>query len=271
MMNNFVKRTLTGILFVVVVLGSIYLSKYSFIVLFFLINLFTLFEFYSRSENKPLKNIHAMGLLSSSSFFILLAFWQLGWIQAKYLLISAPLLFSIFIIALNDKDKNVFIRLGKIFTGLFLITLPLSLLLWFVFEKGTYIWQLAAIPLVLTWINDVFAYLGGMLFGKHKLAAKLSPKKTVEGFTIGLLFTIIGALAISWYAGAESIIIWVILGLIISISAVLGDLVESKWKRELGIKESGNMLPGHGGLLDRFDAFLFVIPFYVIFIKLFVS
>lgn len=270
-MNNFWKRTLTGILFVVVMLGSIYISKYSFIVLFFLINLFTLFEFYSRSETSNLKILHGIGLLTGSSFLILIAFWQIGWIQPRYLLLVVPLLFSIFIVALTSKDKHVFLSIGKVFTGLFWITFPLSFLVWFVVDKSNYLWQLVAIPLVLTWVNDIFAYLGGMLVGKHKLAPKLSPKKTVEGSVSGVLMTTLAAFGLSLYFGNQSIFIWIVLGVIVSVSAILGDLFESKWKRELGIKDSGNLLPGHGGLLDRFDAFLFVIPFYVIFIKLFAN
>ena len=270
-MNNFVQRTLTGVLFAIVMLGSIYFSKYSFIVIFIIINMVALLEFYSRTEENSLRLIHGIGLVAGSVLLLFITFWQLGLIPASYLLLFVALIFTILAFALFESNEKAFTILGKIFTGLLWISLPIGLLLWFAISESNYTWQLVAIPLVLTWINDVFAYLGGMLFGKHKLAPKLSPKKTIEGSITGIVFTAGAAFAISIYVGTQSAFVWLILGVNIAVSAIFGDLVESKWKRGLGIKDSGKLLPGHGGLLDRFDAFLFVIPFYVIFIKLFVS
>ena len=111
------------------------------------------------------------------------------------------------------------------------------------------------------WCNDTFAYLVGKLIGKHKLLERVSPKKTIEGFIGGIVFTILASVIISQFYTFFNVTLWIITGLIISVFGTLGDLVESKFKREAGIKDSGNIMPGHGGILDRLDSIIFVIPF----------
>jgi phosphatidate cytidylyltransferase len=120
--------------------------------------------------------------------------------------------------------------------------------------------------IVLIWTNDTFAYLVGKNIGKNKLFPSVSPKKTIEGFAGGLVFTIIvGALLAKYYIMASNLYIWVIIAAIVSIFSTLGDLIESKLKRVAGIKDTGNIMPGHGGILDRLDSIIFVIPFINLF------
>jgi phosphatidate cytidylyltransferase len=115
------------------------------------------------------------------------------------------------------------------------------------------------------WCNDTFAYLVGKSIGKHKLLERVSPKKTIEGFIGGIVFTLLASILISQFYTFFSVTLWIISALIISIFGTLGDLVESKFKREAGVKDSGNIMPGHGGILDRLDSAIFVIPFLYIF------
>ena len=116
------------------------------------------------------------------------------------------------------------------------------------------------------WTNDTFAYLVGKNFGKNKLFPSVSPKKTIEGFAGGLVFTIIGGtLLANYYIMASTLYIWIVIAAIVSVFSTLGDLIESKLKRVAGIKDTGNIMPGHGGILDRLDSIIFVIPFINLF------
>ena len=120
--------------------------------------------------------------------------------------------------------------------------------------------------IILIWTNDTFAYLVGKNIGKNKLFPSVSPKKTIEGFAGGLVFTVIvGALLANYYIMASTLYIWIVIAAIVSIFSTLGDLIESKLKRVAGIKDTGNIMPGHGGILDRLDSIIFVIPFINLF------
>jgi len=110
---------------------------------------------------------------------------------------------------------------------------------------------------LLMWINDSFAYLIGKNFGKNKLFEKISPKKTVEGFLGGFIFTIIGGMVLSYFSDLINFYQWVVLGILVSIFGTLGDLVQSKFKRKAEVKDSGKLLPGHGGVFDRMDSIIF--------------
>ena len=134
-----------------------------------------------------------------------------------------------------------------------------------------YLPHLGIFLLINIWVNDSFAYFCGRLFGKRRLAAKISPKKSVEGFVGGLVFAIGASVAYYFMYDFLPIHHMIILSIIISIFGPVGDLFESVIKREFGVKDSSNLIPGHGGVLDRFDSFLFTIPFYFMYIKFFIK
>jgi phosphatidate cytidylyltransferase len=121
---------------------------------------------------------------------------------------------------------------------------------------------------VLIWINDSFAYLIGSNFGRQKLFESVSPKKTVEGFLGGVFFSAIGSYFIFKYTNNLEFSNWLIISVIISVFGTIGDLIESKYKRQANVKDSGNLMPGHGGLLDRLDSAIFVAPFIYLFLKI---
>ena len=121
---------------------------------------------------------------------------------------------------------------------------------------------------ILIWINDSFAYLIGSNFGRQKLFESVSPKKTVEGFLGGVFFSAIGSYFIFKYTNNLEFSNWLIISVIVSVFGTIGDLIESKYKRQANVKDSGNLMPGHGGLLDRLDSAIFVAPFIYLFLKI---
>ncbi len=125
------------------------------------------------------------------------------------------------------------------------------------------------ILILLIWANDTFAYLTGSLFGKNKLMPSVSPGKTIEGFVGGGLFTLVVSILLFYYFNTFSIYFYLILGSLVWTVGTIGDLIESKMKRSYGIKDSGTIMPGHGGFLDRFDSFIFVLPFVILMVYLF--
>ena len=121
---------------------------------------------------------------------------------------------------------------------------------------------------ILVWVNDSFAYLVGKNFGKQKLFPRISPKKTVEGFLGGLFFACVASYFIANFTNTLSFTNWLILSIIVSVFGTLGDLIESKFKRQANVKDSGVIMPGHGGLLDRLDSIIFAAPFIFLFLRL---
>lgn len=119
------------------------------------------------------------------------------------------------------------------------------------------------------WCNDTFAYICGKLLGKHKLYEKISPKKTIEGFIGGIIFTQIAAFILYKFTHTNTpLLFWLLVGFCISVLGTIGDLIESKYKRQADVKDSGNIMPGHGGILDRLDSILFVAPFLFLIYKI---
>ncbi len=262
-MNEVVKRTLSGILYIALLVGAILFSKYTFLILFAFFFLVAVYEFCQLYQiNKKWGYIWSIILASSFIFLDNLP------INSIYLLV---LPFSIFLIFDLFKNKT-FVKPTNILKYLHLtgyVILPFLIITQLPYSNQSYTPLLLLSIFIMIWCNDTFAYICGKLLGKHKLYEKISPKKTIEGFVGGLIFTQIAAVIIFKYTDIQaSLPFWLLIGLGISVIGTIGDLVESKYKRQAGIKDSGSIMPGHGGILDRLDSILFAAPFLFLIYKI---
>ena len=260
-MNNFFKRTLTAGGFVAVLLGCTYYSQISFSILFFIITIIGVWEFYSLAEKGDSKPQKITGTVVAAVFFVSNVLVSKGIVNHSLLFLNIPLLFLIFIAELYTKSKDPFSNIGYTLLGIVYVAVPFSLLNYILTYTGTYSYELLFGIFFILWSNDTGAYLAGSAFGKNKLFPRISPGKSWEGSIGGAIASFIVAYIISgWYTSITKID-WVIIAAILIVIGTLGDLVESLYKRSLNVKDSGTLLPGHGGILDRFDSLLMAIPF----------
>lgn len=271
-MNNFLTRTLTGAVFVALMAGGILWSAWSFIGLFSLIALLGLWEFYTLIGQKEKGTQKIPGLMlglilltaSAGKYFMETnTHFPLPGVHLAILLFPLYLIVKLF-------DKNTTFGLfSPTLFGILFAVLPFCYLILFYSTPGWYNSEIILGFFLLIWSNDTFAYLTGRAFGKTKLFERVSPKKTWEGTIGGLLCTQGIAYLISAYFPNMAPMHWHMIALIVSIFGTLGDLVESKLKRSLDVKDSGTILPGHGGILDRFDGALLAAPFVVFYLNFF--
>ncbi len=271
-MKNLIKRTITGLIFVALIIGSIIWNQYSFVILFLVITIFGLWEFYSLVKTTSIARPQILaGIFSGGILFISMALVAMNIADVKILLINLVTIPLIFFIELFSKNKNPFTNISFSILGIIYIALPFSLLNFFFnigLIPGVFRYEILLGFFIIIWMHDIFAYLTGITLGRHLLFKRISPKKTWEGSFGGVIFAILTAYIISLIFYDLSSIQWVIIALIITVFGTLGDLTESMFKRSMNIKDTGNILPGHGGILDRFDAVLMAVPFVYIYLKL---
>ena len=255
-MKEIWRRLITGAVYVILLLSAVYLSSDAFNFLFMVFGLACLYE-YKR-------------LVLLKGYYIFIAYLALWW--AYIYLIDDKMLINIlmFITIVVDllllyflfsRKKKLYYTYQKFITGLFYIGGGCIFLTMIPYKDNEFAKSLIVGIFVLIWINDSFAYLVGKSIGRTKLFPRVSPKKTVEGSVGGLVFTLLGTYFLSTYVEVLTKQQWLILAIVIVVMGSLGDLVESKLKREAGVKDSGAILPGHGGLLDRLDSLIFAAPF----------
>ena len=269
-MNNTVKRTLSGIVFLAVVIGCLLLDKYLYAVLLTFMMVTMLHEFYQMTMGELFPRTRALAITLGCCAFLSLFFVLAFGLDIRIVGIGAILLLVLMVSTLMVKDKADFKLFAFLYTGLMYIAVPLTLSNFVVFDKaGNFDGRPMLAFFISIWASDVGAYCIGMLLGKYskKLFTSVSPKKTWAGFWGGLLFVVLAGLILDWTG------LWiypwyhaVILSVIMHVAGVYGDLFESQWKRVCEIKDSGNIIPGHGGMLDRFDSALFAIPAGVIYL-----
>jgi len=263
-LNNFLKRTISGSLFVIAIVGSIFLGRIPFFIIFLGLMIATMYEFYNLSMRARIRPQFLYGILLGVTLFVWTFLYASGQLEPITFFGILPLIVSVYIIELYRAHQRPFQNIAFTLIGVLYISLPFSLLNFFVLNGTSF--RLSYSPDILLgfffliWANDTGAYLFGMSIGKHKLFPRVSPKKSWEGFFGGLVVTAIVAWIISMFFYDISLMHWMTIGFITAIMGVFGDLVESMFKRSLGVKDSGKFLPGHGGLLDRFDAILLSIP-----------
>ena len=283
-MSALIKRTATGFLIVLVIIGAIALNSLSFVALFFLVMLGTLYEFYNNLLRAKIHPQTVYGLMIASMFYIFAFLNAIGFIPIRFIFLFFPLVSVIFLAELFLRENRPFHNIAFTLLGLFYIALPFSLFHYFVFHpseelilksggeadivnfvfqpgfKVNYYYQILLGFFFLNWLNDTGAYLIGVPFGKHKLFKRISPKKSWEGFFGGAMFSIATAILLARFFPVLQVHDWLVIAFIVIVFATFGDLVESMLKRYLGLKDSGSILPGHGGLLDRFDGVIFSAP-----------
>lgn len=270
-MNNFYKRSLTGIVFVLVLGGGILINPFTFFALIAVIVTLGIAEFYRLIDTTTVKANQTLGIATSLLLLTVACLYALGYATAAWFWMVSPLISATFIAELYRKHSTPFQNIAITLFGVIYIAVPFALLILLGFPEQTFSGYKPSLVIgffFLLWANDTGAYLTGISIGKHPMFPRISPKKSWEGFTGGLLFTLLIAFIISKYFIALQRLDWIIIAIIICIFGVWGDLIESMLKRSLNIKDSGNILPGHGGILDRFDSVLFSAPIVFVYLQL---
>jgi len=263
-------RLLTGIIFVIVTLGSLFLGQYTFAALFLVVLTGCLSEFYGLLKHSQVRPDKLTGFISGILLFLISFFVASGKLPATTYFIIFPVFLCFFITGMYRKQERPLEAVAVSMTGVFYAAVPYSLSNHLVFDHaGNYSPALMIALLILIWAYDTGAYLFGVSFGKHRLFERISPKKSWEGAAGGALMALAAAFFISIYITEIHLIHWMIIAFLTVIVSTFGDLTESLLKRQFGLKDSGNLIPGHGGLLDRFDSLLFAIPVFVCYAELF--
>jgi len=291
-MNETLKRAISGAVYIALLLTSILFSTESFITLFGVFLIITIYEFSNIVNLNKVFSIlfgtlvYAAIILVShynkqttqflNENFNTTSSLETNIKQLDLVLLAVTIVVSIkcIIFLFYDSVQKVSIS-SKYLYLLGYITLPFVFIVKISFGTNDYNPKIILGLFILIWTNDTFAYIVGKSMGKHKLFERVSPKKTIEGFIGGVVFAAFAGFLISKFYiqpkpefSSKSILIWTIIALIVSIFGTIGDLIESKFKRIAGVKDSGSIMPGHGGILDRLDSVIFVAPIIFLFYQI---
>ena len=269
--KNLLVRTISGVVLLLLVVGALVWSKWSTGTLFAVIMVGGLLEFYRLCRKKGVEPMISVGVATSLAIFALAFAIFLQWGSPAtettarivlgallYIMLIVP---TTFVCELWRKSQTPIANIATTFMGVIYVALPMATLLsipQLLIGKWS-AWAMMAF-LSIIWINDICAYLVGITLGKHRLCERISPKKSWEGFFGGLVGAV-GAALLFGHLFEGNLLVWGGLGLVTALAGVAGDLVESLIKREVDVKDSGKMMPGHGGFLDRFDALFVAVPF----------
>ncbi|WP_293870185.1 phosphatidate cytidylyltransferase [Flavobacterium sp.] len=262
-MNESLKRLLSGVVYVVLLLLATSYSVTSFYILFGIFILIAIYEFCQLVKINSI-----LPLVFGAFIYCLETQFKISHFN-DVLLLLATLFASVkclHLLLISKKEKID--KLSKYIYVIGYVIFPFIIITKIPFGKHGYNPQIIISIFILIWTNDTFAYIVGKSIGKHKLLEKISPKKTIEGFFGGMLFSLFAGILISKFYIGGSTFIWIISSIIISIFSTLGDLIESKFKRMASVKDSGIIMPGHGGVLDRLDSIIFVAPFVYLFYQI---
>lgn len=278
-MKGLWRRLVTAVVFVIIMLVGLFTGPYSFSLLFLVIAAACLWEFFNltldiRTRRDKIRK--ALGVLMGVTPIILVTLLKVIGVNEPEVFVSVasllfgPLVFTMFIYELYSRSKEPFTNIAFTMLGLFYIGIPFALIYFIAFDGEVFYYRTVFGILLLTWVNDTGAYLVGSQLGKTPLFPSISPNKTWEGTVGGILTCLIFGAILGCYFEEVTFSHWLGLAVIVSIFGSFGDLIESMLKRSVGVKDSGTLLPGHGGVLDRFDAFIFAMPFaaaYILFFR----
>ncbi|MCL1868659.1 MAG: phosphatidate cytidylyltransferase [Paludibacter sp.] len=276
--KTLIVRTLSGIVYVALIICAILINDFVFAAIFATLCVLTTYEFHKLTAKQ--ENVNTLAWIGALGSFLLfvgnfllhlkndLAFInsKLFYLAIIILAVYVLLIFAVFIIEIFRKKPNPVHNIAYFLLGQIYITVPF-VFMFEIFKEFNAVFLLALF--VLIWTNDVFAYLIGSLVGKHKLCERISPNKSWEGFFGGLVGALIAGFVFSKiYAENINLIQWLGFAFVVAVFGALGDLFESLIKRTVGVKDSGNIMPGHGGFLDRLDSALFAAPAAMIYLYL---
>ena len=272
-MKNVTIRTISGIGFVLVMLACLLWSQWLFgaLVIFMMVGMMS--EFYTITMGDRYKVSRALAILAGVVLFALIYLVAAYQMPVKYMALSIVPVIVVMVNSLYVEDKTDYAKFSNLYTGLIYIAVPLALSNLVAFRNGHFSGMLLVSFFVLIWSSDIGAYIFGMTLGQKygkKLFPSVSPKKTWIGYWGGMFFAIMAAHILN-LTGMLSLPMLhsVILAIVMHVAGVYGDLFESQWKRIYGIKDSGTIIPGHGGLLDRFDSTLLAMPVGALYLSLF--
>ena len=256
-------RSASGLVYILLLLGATLYSPYTFQVLFGILMLISIYD-YSKLIQVSFYAPLFLGRLIYSFFAVLSRD-----VLTSLLLLVPALYFAINTMILLFKNNMEEMRADQRLRSVInYIILPFIIIAQIPFEEDFYNPKVIVSIFILIWINDTFAYIVGKTIGKNKLFEAISPKKTIEGFIGGLGFAMLTALLLSIHYTHQPFLIWVIIAVIVSVFGTIGDLIESRFKRIAKVKDSGNIMPGHGGILDRLDSIIFAAPFVFLFFQI---
>ncbi len=270
-MNNFVKRTISGIGFAAIMLAAFLTNEYVYGVVMFLSLIIMMKEFLTMTCGNEYRYSQALSIFSGAVLFTLIYLYKAFHFPGRLVILAFVPVFLLMINSLYLKDKTRFVKFANLYAVLIYIAVPWSLLNFAVFNAaGEFNGILLLCFFCIIWGTDVGAYLFGITLGQKygkKLFPSISPKKSWIGFWGGLA-TAVGVAIALHYVGLFrfDLIHCIFMGVLLCVAGVYGDLIESQWKRHYNVKDSGNLIPGHGGLLDRFDSALIAIPIGIIYL-----
>lgn len=263
MVNNLAKRTITGTIFVIVIIGAVLWNQWLFAALFLLVSLGGILEFIRMARAGGLKPHRSLLLLLTALTYGVITLVLNDYFPVHYLLSGLLIIPVLLGVELFRTRQHPFLNVAASLVGLLWIAVPLALLNGFFLKDAEPGWMHSGALLgffLILWIYDSGAYIFGSMLGKHRMLPRISPKKSWEGFAGGALAGGLTAFLISASFQEFSVSQWLLIAVIIIIFGTVGDLVESMLKRSTGVKDSGTLLPGHGGILDRFDAVFLAAP-----------
>jgi phosphatidate cytidylyltransferase len=270
-MNNFIKRTISGIGFVAIMLAAFLTNKYIFGIVMLLSLVIMMREFLKMTCGKNYWFSQILSILAGATLFTLIYLYKGFDFPGRLVILAFVPVFLLMINSLYVKDKSRFDKFSNLYAALLYIAVPWSVLNFAVFTpEGEFNGVLLLCFFAIIWATDVGAYMFGITLGQKygkKLFPAISPKKSWIGFWGGLAAAVATAVGLH-YAGifCFDLIHCICMSVLLCVTGVYGDLIESQWKRHYEVKDSGTIIPGHGGLLDRFDSALIAIPIGIIYL-----
>ena len=270
-MNNFIKRTISSVGFVAIMLAALLTNKYIFgiVMLFALIAMMR--EFLKMTCGKNYWFSQILSILAGATLFTLTYLYKGFCFPGRFVILAFIPVFILMVNSLYVKDKSRFDKFSNLYTALIYIAVPWSVLNFAVFNcQGEFNGIMLLCFFAIIWATDVGAYMFGITLGQKygkKLFPSISPKTSWIGFWVGMFAAVLVGVGLHYFGlFTFDLVHCIVMSLLLCVSGVYGDLIESQWKRHYEIKDSGNIIPGHGGLLDRFDSALIAIPIGIIYL-----